>query len=69
MSVCAKYKHFTSFCDRCESLAEIIWHNRQQIKEVERLKQKLALEPPGVVDVLPNLNIQITQLLSSLVTR
>ncbi|XP_026271411.1 signal transducer and activator of transcription 5B isoform X3 [Frankliniella occidentalis] len=54
--------------DWCESLAEIIWHNRQQIKEVERLKQKLAIEPPGVVDVLPNLNIQITQLLSSLVT-
>lgn len=55
--------------DWCESLAEIIWLNRQQIKEVERLKQKLTLEPPGVVDVLPNLSIQITQLLSSLVTR
>ncbi|XP_034234971.1 signal transducer and activator of transcription 5B-like isoform X3 [Thrips palmi] len=54
--------------DWCESLAEIIWLNRQQIKEVERLKQKLTLEPPGVVDVLPNLSIQITQLLSSLVT-
>lgn len=54
---------------RCESLAEIIWHNREHIKEVERLKQGLAIEPPGVVNVLPNLNIQITQLLSSLVTR
>ncbi|KAF7282323.1 signal transducer and transcription activator Stat92E isoform X2 [Rhynchophorus ferrugineus] len=54
--------------DWCESLAEIIWHSRQQIKEVERLKQKLALDPPGVVDVLPSLLAEITQLLSSLVT-
>lgn len=53
----------------CESLAEIIWHNRQQIKEAERLKQKIGLEPSGVADILPNLNNQITQLLSSLVTR
>lgn len=53
----------------CEALAEIIWLNRQQIKEAERLKQKLTLEPPGVVDILPSLNSQITQLLSSLVTR
>ncbi|XP_021921231.1 signal transducer and activator of transcription 5B isoform X1 [Zootermopsis nevadensis] len=52
----------------CESLAEIIWLNRQQIKEAERLKQKVGLEPPGVADILPNLNNQITQLLSSLVT-
>ncbi|GLV38891.1 Signal-transducer and activator of transcription protein at 92E [Carabus blaptoides fortunei] len=52
----------------CESLAELIWMNRQQIKEAERLKQKLALDPPGMTDVLPQLNAQITQLLSSLVT-
>ena len=52
----------------CESLAELIWLNRQQIKEAERLKQKLALDPPGVQDILPALNSQITQLLSSLVT-
>uniref|UniRef100_A0A6M2DHU1 Signal transducer and activator of transcription n=1 Tax=Xenopsylla cheopis TaxID=163159 RepID=A0A6M2DHU1_XENCH len=52
----------------CESLAEIIWLNRTQIKEVERLKQKLALDPPGVPDMLPALNSQITQSLSSLVT-
>ncbi|KAF4524811.1 hypothetical protein B566_EDAN014046, partial [Ephemera danica] len=53
---------------QARSLAEIIWLNRQQIKEAERLKQKLTLEPPGVVDILPSLNSQITQLLSSLVT-
>ncbi|XP_015116346.1 signal transducer and activator of transcription 5B [Diachasma alloeum] len=52
----------------CDSLAELIWLNRQQIKEAERLKQKLALDPPGVQDILPTLNSQITQLLSSLVT-
>ncbi|GLG97418.1 Signal transducer and transcription activator [Gryllus bimaculatus] len=52
----------------CETLAEIIWLNRQQIKEAERLKVKLNLDPPGVVDMLPNLNSKITQLLSSLVT-
>ncbi|XP_059486030.1 signal transducer and activator of transcription 5B isoform X2 [Neocloeon triangulifer] len=52
----------------CEALAEIIWMNRQQIKEADRLKQKLAFEPPGVIDILPSLNSQITQLLSSLVT-
>lgn len=49
-------------------MAEIIWLNRTQIKEVERLKQKLALDPPGVPDMLPALNSQITQSLSSLVT-
>lgn len=52
----------------CESLAELIWHNRQQIKEAERLKQKLVLDPHNVQDILPALNSQITQLLSSLVT-
>ncbi|XP_060516517.1 signal transducer and activator of transcription 5B isoform X2 [Cylas formicarius] len=63
---------FTSNLDQiqdwCESLAEIMWLNRQQIKEVERLKLKLPLDPPGVVDVLPQLLAEITQLLSTLVT-
>lgn len=52
----------------CESLAELIWLNRQQIREADRLKQKFALDPPGMQDILPTLNTQITQLLSSLVT-
>lgn len=51
---------------RCESLAELIWHNREQIKEVERLKLKLSLDRPG--DVLPTILSEMTQLLSSLVT-
>ncbi|KAI4464232.1 signal transducer and activator of transcription [Holotrichia oblita] len=52
----------------CESLAELIWLNRQQIKEAERLKQKLPLDAPGVNDFLPQLVGEITQLLSTLVT-
>ncbi|XP_026823730.1 signal transducer and activator of transcription 5B isoform X2 [Ooceraea biroi] len=52
----------------CENLAELIWSTRQQIKEAERLKQKFGLEPPAIQDILPTLNSQITQLLSSLVT-
>lgn len=50
----------------CESLAELIWLNRQQIKEMEILKQRLPLEQP--IDVLSQLMTDITQLLSSLVT-
>ncbi|XP_071451764.1 signal transducer and activator of transcription 5B isoform X2 [Hetaerina americana] len=52
----------------CESLAELIWLNRQQIKEAEHLKQKLKLDQEGMVNLLPTLNAQITQLLSQLVT-
>ncbi|XP_066595837.1 signal transducer and activator of transcription 5B [Prorops nasuta] len=52
----------------CDSLAELMWLNRQQIKEAERLKQKFSLEPPGMQDILPALNSQITRLISSLVT-
>ncbi|KAK2713763.1 signal transducer and activator of transcription 5B-like isoform X2 [Artemia franciscana] len=52
----------------CEALSEIIWQNRQQIKDSERLRTKFAIDPPGSVDILPTLNTQITQLLSSLVT-
>lgn len=54
--------------DWCESLAELIWLNRQQIKEAEHLKQKLKLDQEGMVNLLPSLNAQITQLLSQLVT-
>lgn len=54
----------------CESLAEIIWTTRQQIKEAERLKNLISkyVDPPNLADVLPNLNAQITQSLSHLVT-
>ncbi|CAG9853830.1 unnamed protein product [Phyllotreta striolata] len=55
--------------DWCENLAELIWLNRQQTKEVERLKSRLQVEyPPVVADVLPQLVQEFTQLLSTLVT-
>lgn len=63
-----KYETFLSYF-RCESLAELIWLNRQQTKEVERLKSRLQVDyPPVVADVLPQLVQEFTQLLSTLVT-
>lgn len=57
---------------RCESLAELIWTNRQHIKDserlTERLKQKLSLDPLGTSDMSPKLMTDLTQLLSTLVT-
>lgn len=55
--------------DWCEGLAEIIWLNRQQIKESERLRVKFPIMHPNSPDLIPTLSSQITQLLSSLVTR
>lgn len=52
----------------CESLAEIIWQNRQQIKRVELLRTQLPIPSLTDVDKLPLLNDEITGLLSSLVT-
>ncbi|XP_075222019.1 signal transducer and transcription activator Stat92E isoform X2 [Lycorma delicatula] len=58
--------------DWCESLAEIIWQNRQQIKKTELLIQNVRLNTPVNMmdphDVPKSLNAQITQLLSSLIT-
>ena len=68
----ADFKTFCSqrtfFNSRCESLAELIWTNRHQIKQLQILKQKLSIDPPGIADVLPQLLADLTQLLSSLVT-
>lgn len=65
--------HFISNLDTiqewCENLAEIIWLNRQQVKELEKLKQNIRLEPQGTLDILSGLTNHVTQLLSSLVTR
>ncbi|KAJ8307062.1 hypothetical protein KUTeg_015146 [Tegillarca granosa] len=53
----------------CEALAEMIWKNRQQVLQVEILRQRLPIDvPPGRQDLLPELNQKITGLLSSLVT-
>lgn len=63
MSVCGKYEHLTSFCDRVYGLAKILMDNEEHIKEMKRLRNKVTLEPPSAVDVLPQLKLQITQLL------
>ncbi|XP_021373929.1 signal transducer and activator of transcription 5B-like [Mizuhopecten yessoensis] len=53
----------------CESLAEMIWKNRQQVLGVEILRQMLPIDiPAGTPDLVPELNQKITGLLSSLVT-
>jgi len=63
----------------CEDLAELIWHNRHQLKEAERLKQNIPVlnqmssasaSSGGAVmtDRLASLQEKVTQLLSSLVT-
>jgi len=53
----------------CETLADLVWQNRQQIKKVELLRNQLPINlPPNTVDLIPALNSTITNLLSSLVT-
>ncbi|KAK7092646.1 signal transducer and activator of transcription 5B-like isoform X2 [Littorina saxatilis] len=53
----------------CESLAEIIWCIRQQIKRMGILRAQLPIDLPiGRPDLLPELNDTITGMLSSLVT-
>ena len=55
---------------RCESLAELLWRNRQQIIKVDLLRQQLPIEiPQGTADIQPELNKTVTGLLSTLVTR
>jgi len=51
----------------CEGLANIIWTMRQQIKQLEILKSKIA-DPGTVANMLPELLSGITDLLSNLVT-
>lgn len=53
----------------CESLAELLWRNRQQVIKVDLLRQQLPIDiPQGTEDVQPELNKFVTGLLSSLVT-
>ncbi|XP_032786524.2 signal transducer and activator of transcription 5B isoform X1 [Daphnia magna] len=62
------HSNLDSIQEWCEGLAEIIWLNRQQIKEAERLRAKFPIMQANNTDHVPALNTQITQLLSSLVT-
>ncbi|XP_038076620.1 signal transducer and activator of transcription 5A-like isoform X2 [Patiria miniata] len=50
----------------CESLAEITWQNRQQLKRIEQLKQQLPMNMPA--QEMPDLSNSFTGLLSALVS-
>ncbi|KAK2166934.1 hypothetical protein LSH36_33g03003 [Paralvinella palmiformis] len=53
----------------CESLAELIWQNRIQIKRIEMLCSRIPINTgAGPDNLLTQLNTTITSLLSSLVT-
>lgn len=54
----------------CEDLAELIWHNRHQLKEIERLRGLSGIQQNqgSSGEELASLQEKITQLLSSLVT-
>ncbi|KAJ3607510.1 hypothetical protein NHX12_024561 [Muraenolepis orangiensis] len=51
----------------CEKLADLIWQNRQQIRRCEHLTQQLPLPSP-MEELLGKLNVEITDIVSALVT-
>lgn len=52
----------------CESLAEIIWATKDQIRLAMKAKAKLNIEEPNLPDFLPQTLVEITNLLKSLIT-
>ena len=52
----------------CEGLADNIWTLRQQIKQLELLREKLSDPQNSNSTVLPELMAGVTELLSNLVT-
>lgn len=53
----------------CETLAEVIWQNRQQLRKVEFLFSQITLDNTGAMsETIGACSKQITSLLSSLVT-
>lgn len=59
-------------CSRCEGLAEIIWANRTQVKELKRLSGLISQyipDLPGIKNSLYEFETKLTELLSTLVTR
>ena len=58
------------FCSRCEDLAEIIWLNRQQIRQLEMIQEGLNIPSQDMtLNILPELSDGLTLLLDSLVKR
>lgn len=52
----------------CESLAEIIWNTKDQIRLAMKNKQKLNIEEPNLPDFLPQSLVEVTNLLKALIT-
>uniref|UniRef100_A0A336KNR7 Signal transducer and transcription activator n=2 Tax=Culicoides sonorensis TaxID=179676 RepID=A0A336KNR7_CULSO len=52
----------------CENLAEIIWSTREQIRQVSKYKKQLGAEEPNLLDFLPQLQQESTNLLTNLIT-
>uniref|UniRef100_A0A9I3BWZ5 Signal transducer and activator of transcription n=1 Tax=Anopheles culicifacies TaxID=139723 RepID=A0A9I3BWZ5_9DIPT len=52
----------------CESLAEIIWSTKDQIRLAVKNKSKLHVEQENVPDLLPQAMIDVTNLLKMLIT-
>uniref|UniRef100_A0A2M4BCP6 Signal transducer and activator of transcription n=1 Tax=Anopheles marajoara TaxID=58244 RepID=A0A2M4BCP6_9DIPT len=52
----------------CESLAEIIWSTKDQIRLAIKNKSKLHVEQDDVPDLLPQAMIDVTNLLKTLIT-
>jgi signal transducer and activator of transcription 5B len=59
--------HLEVLQEWCEGLAEIVWAMRQQIRQLEGLRDKLG-DPQNTNNLIPNLLLEITELLSNLVT-
>ena len=56
--------------NRCEDLAEIIWLNRQQIRQLEMIQEGLNIPSQDMtLNILPELSDGLTMLLDSLVKR
>lgn len=52
----------------CESLADIIWNTREQIRLVTKYKKQVNADEQNLPDYLPALHTEITNLLMNLIT-
>ncbi|XP_058826123.1 signal transducer and transcription activator isoform X1 [Topomyia yanbarensis] len=52
----------------CENLAEIIWNTKDQIRLAMKNKSKLNIEENNLPDYLPQLLVEVTNLLKTLIT-
>ncbi len=64
---CPMQSNLEAIQEWCEGLAEIIWAIRQQVRQLEGLREKLG-DPGNSANLLPDLLAGVTELLSNLVT-